>query len=114
MGGLIEILFRTPKNCYEKLVLIPEIKDVLVITLPVGPRTHSLFMDRRSATYQKILPLILMATTFIQLSQNRHRYNRQASGGVYSNGNIEEQHKVDHPYYTRKHHCDEYKIRFQS
>ena len=75
-------------------------KDVLVLPLPVGPRTHSLSMDlrihqddRRSPTAQKIFPLIFMATTFIQLSQNRHRYNRQASGGVYSNGIIEWQHK---------------------
>ena len=65
------------------------IKDVLVLPLPVGHKTHSLSMDlhihqkeRQSATDQKILSLIFMATTFIQLSQNRHRYNRQASGGV--------------------------------
>ena len=101
-------------------------KDVLVLPLPVGPRTHSLSMDlrihqeeRRSATDQKILPLIFIATTFIQLSQNHHRYNRQASGGVYSNGIIERQNKVDHydeyhPYYTRQNHCNAYKIRFLS
>ena len=101
-------------------------KDVLVLLLPVGPRTHSLSMDlhmhqedRRSATDQNILPLIFMATTFIQLSQNRHRYNRQASVGVYSNGIIGRQHKVDHndeshPYYTRQHNCDAYKIPFLS
>ena len=101
-------------------------KDVLVLPLPVGPRTHSFSMDlrihqedRRSATYQKILPLIFMATTFIQFSQNCHRYNRLACGGVYSNGIIEMQHKVNkydeyHPYYTRQHQCDAYKIRFLS
>ena len=99
-------------------------KDVLVLPLPVGPRTHSLSMDlrihqedRRSATDKKIPPLIFMAKTFIKLSQNRHRYNRQSSGGVYSNGIIERQPKVDHyneyhPYYTRQHNCDTYKIRF--
>ena len=74
------------------------IKDVLVLAPPVGPRRHSLSMDlrvyqneRRSATDQKILPLNFMPTTAIQLTQNRHRCNRQASGGVYSNGNIEGQ-----------------------
>ena len=89
-------------------------KDVLVLPLPVGPRTLSLSMDlyiheedRRSATDQKILTFIFMATKFIQLSQNRHRYNWPASGGVYSNGIIERQHKVDHydkyyPYYTER------------
>ena len=64
------------------MYIVVSMKDLLMLPLPVGPRTHSLSMDlrihqedRRSATDQKILPLIFMATTFIQLSQNRYRYN---------------------------------------